>query len=232
MCVWLTKVIKSFIYALEGLKYTIVTQRNMRIHYLVALGVLLVSLYLPMSKLEVLILFVTIILVLFAELINTAVEAVVDLITEDYHPLAKIAKDVAAGAVLLTAGLAVIVGISVFYPYLERLITGWFVDGNGYSANIGLAIILAINFFLTLFMKGWAHRLPFHDWEPSMIISLSCCVATLMIVVIDHLFMAILILMMLMLLIGTRIRYASNRLPILSGALLGTIIALIGVQFL
>lgn len=229
---WLTKVLKSFIYALEGLKYTIVTQRNMRIHYLAALGVLLMSLYLPMSKLEVLVLFVTIILVLFAELINTAVEALVDLVTEEFHPLAKVAKDVAAGAVLLTAGLAVIVGISVFYPYIDSLFSGWLHGSGGYPANIGLAIIIVINFFLTLFVKGWCHRLSKNDWEPSMITSISCCVATLIIAVIGHLFIAILIIMMLLLLVGTRLRYATNRLPIFSGALLGTLIALIGVQFL
>lgn len=232
MCVWLTKLIKSFIYALEGLKYTIVTQRNMRIHYLVALGVLLLALYLPMSKLEVLILFVTIVLVLFAEVINTAIEAIVDLITDDYHPLAKVAKDVAAGAVLLTAGLAIIVGISVFYPYIQGLITGWFDQRNGYPANIGLAVILGIDFFLTLFIKGWIQRLAIRIWEPSMIISLSCCVATLMIIILSHLFMALLILILLLLLVGTRIRYSSNRRSILSGAILGTLVAVIGIQFI
>lgn len=228
---WVTKVLRSFRYALEGLKYTVVTQRNMRIHFLSALGVLLLSLYLPMSKVEVLVLFVTIILVLFAELINTAVEAVVDMVTEEYHPLAKVAKDVAAGAVLLTAGLAVIVGISVFYPYLNTIFTG-LIQHPSYPANIGLAAIIAFDFFLTLMLKAWVHRMGRENWEPSMITSLSFCVATLIVAVIGNLIVTLLVYFLTAMLIGTRLRIQTNRLAVFLGAILGSVVATIGVQFL
>lgn len=68
-----SSLLASFRYALEGLKYTLITQQNMRIHFLVALGVLLFSLWLPLTKVEVLLLFVCILLVIVAELFNTAV---------------------------------------------------------------------------------------------------------------------------------------------------------------
>ncbi|MFC7440617.1 diacylglycerol kinase [Laceyella putida] len=229
---WVTKLIKSFIFALEGLKYTIGTQRNMRIHYVAALIVLLLAMYLPMSKLEVLVLFVTIILVLFAELINTAIEALVDLVTEEFHPLAKVAKDVAAGAVLLTAGLAVIVGFSVFYPYLQSLFHSFKSETASYPANIGLAVIIVFDFFLTMFLKGWLHRLEQTRWEPSMITSLACCVATLIIAVTGNLYIGVLTLLLLAMVMGVRLRDQVNRTPILLGAVLGIAVAGIGVQFL
>jgi hypothetical protein len=180
----------------------------------------------------VLVLFVTIVLVLFAELLNTAVEAVVDMVTEEFHPLAKIAKDVAAGAVLLTAGLAVIVGISIFYPYLDSLFKAWLVKAP-YPAHMGLAAIVALDFFLTLFLKGLFHgRGRWSRFEPSMAASVSFCAVTLVILVIPHLFVALLLLLLLSILMGTRIRLSPFRLPLLLGAALGTFVALIGVQLL
>lgn len=149
---WFSKVLASFRYALEGLKYTLVTQRNMRIHFLAALGVLLLSLYLPLTKLEVLLLFVCILLVLVAELFNTAVEVVIDMMTEEFHPLAKVAKDVAAGAVLLSAGMAVVVGVSIFYPYIGFLSLQPLKEAP--YPNISMAALIVFHFFLTLSLKG------------------------------------------------------------------------------
>jgi diacylglycerol kinase (ATP) len=228
---WMSKVLKSFHHALEGLKYTLVTQRNMRVHFLTALAVLFLSWYLPIPKTEVLVLFVAIILVLFAELINTAVEAVVDMITVEHHPLAKIAKDVTAGAVLLTAGLAVIIGISVFYPYLNHLFVG-FVGRPSYPPHIGLATIIAFDFFLTLMLKGWFHRLGRKDWEPSMTTSVFFCVATLIVIVIGKLIITLLIYLLMAILLGSRFRLKPNSTSIYFGAILGTWVAVIGIYLL
>lgn len=112
------KLIRSFSYAIEGMTHALTTQRNMRIHFVVALLAMILSLVLDLSKLEIVLVFFSIIAVVAAELFNTAIEAVVDLTTSDYHPLAKIAKDVAAAAVLLTAVHAVIVGFFVFFDKL------------------------------------------------------------------------------------------------------------------
>ncbi|WP_124727822.1 diacylglycerol kinase family protein [Staphylospora marina] len=226
-----SRLLRSFRYALNGLRHAAGTQRNMRIHFLVALVVLILSLYLPLRKVEVLVLFVTIALVLFAELINTAVEAVVDMVTEEYHPLARIAKDVAAGAVLITAGLSVIIGISVFYPYLNGL---WsrISDGFTVSANIGMAVIIVLDFFLTLLIKGWMHKTGHDKWEPSMTASIAFCVSTLIIAATGHLFIVLLVLLLLSMLVWSRMRIQPLRLPIILGAVLGTVVAWGGLQWL
>lgn len=113
------KLIKSFNYAIEGVIYTLRTQKNMRVHFLAAIVVLIVALFQNFSKIEFVILLATITTVIVAEMINTSVEAVVDMITKEYHPLAKIAKDVAAGAVFITAMNALIVAYLLFFKNLN-----------------------------------------------------------------------------------------------------------------
>lgn len=228
---WITKLLHSFRFALEGLKYTIVSQRNMRIHFTAALLVLMLSLYLPLSKTEVLILFMTITLVLFAELLNTSVEKIIDLITAEYHPVAKIVKDVTAGAVLLTAGLAVIVGISIFYPYLNAGFF-YFFDSPSHIPRIGLAAIIVFNFFFTVLLKGWLHLLGKAKWEPSMVISIAFCVSILIVEIIGNLIVSLLVFLLLSMLAALYLRLNPHRMPIIIGALIGTAVSIIGVQIL
>lgn len=116
------KFVASFGYAFAGLWYVLRTQVNMRVHTVIALLAILMGIVLHVSAVEFAIVFVTIGSVLVAEMFNTAFELCVDLASPEYHPLAKIAKDVAAGAVLLSAMLAVVVGVFVFGPHLWVLI--------------------------------------------------------------------------------------------------------------
>jgi diacylglycerol kinase (ATP) len=112
------KLVDSFNYAIEGIIYSIRTQRNMKIHMLATIIVLTATFFYDLSKVELLIITITITLVIVAEMINTAVECAIDATTNFYHPLAKIAKNVSAGAVLVTAINAVLVGYVVFWDRL------------------------------------------------------------------------------------------------------------------
>jgi undecaprenol kinase len=111
---------KSFSYALTGIKTALWTERNMRIHLIASIFVIGCSLFFSISKLEWLFVMVAIGGIFSLELINTAIERVVDMITEEYHPLAKQAKDLAAGAVFIYAVTAVVIGIFIFLPYILR----------------------------------------------------------------------------------------------------------------
>ena len=113
--------LKSFKYAFEGVFFAFKLNRNIRIHFLVALIVILVSLYLKVSPFEMSILGIMIILVISSEMINTAIEEMVDLIVSEHRKEAKIAKDVAAGMVLVTSIGSVVVGILIFAPHILRL---------------------------------------------------------------------------------------------------------------
>lgn len=116
------KFITSFRYAFAGLWYALRTQRNMRVHVLIALIAIVLGIILRISAVEFALVFVAIAGVFIAEMFNTVIELCVDLASPDYHPLAKIAKDVSAGAVLLSAMLSIVIGLFVFVPHLWALV--------------------------------------------------------------------------------------------------------------
>ena len=109
---------KSFGYAFEGIFTCIRRERNMQIHCAATVLVVLAGIWLGLSNTEWCICLILFGLILGLELVNTAVEAVVDLASEDYHPLAKKAKDTAAGAVLIAAIAAAVIGVIIFGPKL------------------------------------------------------------------------------------------------------------------
>jgi undecaprenol kinase len=116
--------VDSFRHAFAGLWHPLRTQRNARIHVAIAILVIIAGVVLDLQPMEWAIIGLTIAFVLVAETFNTVVEVIVDLVTEEYHPLAKQAKDMAAGAVLAAAVAAVAVGVLVLGPPLLTLL-GW-----------------------------------------------------------------------------------------------------------
>ncbi|MBM3459485.1 MAG: phosphatase PAP2 family protein [Armatimonadetes bacterium] len=106
--------VDSFRHALNGLLLSFKTQRHLRIHFVVAVLVLGAGFVYRLNRAELLLLVGAISFVILAELLNTALETVVDLVTTDYHPLARVAKDVAAGAVLVAAVNAALFGLVLF----------------------------------------------------------------------------------------------------------------------
>lgn len=109
------RLLDSFGFALNGLLYCLKTQRNMRIHTIAAFFIIIISLFAKLNKTDIIMLIFAISLVLICEMINTAIEKSIDLFTDKYHPLAKIAKDVAAGAVFVASFNAVAIGYLVFF---------------------------------------------------------------------------------------------------------------------
>jgi len=114
------RLIDSFNCAVEGIIYVLKTQRNMRIHFTIGALVLVLALVLDLSRLDFLFICIAIFMMLFAEMVNTAAELTIDLISETYHPLARLVKDIGAGAALLAAINAVVIGYLVFSRYMER----------------------------------------------------------------------------------------------------------------
>ncbi|MBX3439601.1 MAG: diacylglycerol kinase family protein [Planctomycetaceae bacterium] len=112
----------SFGCAAAGVAHALRTQRNVRIHLAATIAATALAALLNVSPLEWALLCLTIAMVWAAELINTAIEAVVDLASPEQHPLARIAKDTAAGAVLVTAGNSVLIAVVLFGPRLWALL--------------------------------------------------------------------------------------------------------------
>lgn len=114
--------LSSFSYAIEGIRTAIKQERNIRIHLSISLIVIIFGFLFSITRIEWIFILLTIGGMISLEIINTAIERLVDLVTLDFHPLAKQAKDLAAGAVFSFAIISVIVGIIIFGPYLLRFI--------------------------------------------------------------------------------------------------------------
>jgi len=110
-------------HAFEGVVYTLKTQPNFRVHIFFAILAVSLGFIFSISRAEWAVIIFVIGLVLVAEMVNTSIESVVDLLTDKYHISAKIAKDVAAGMVLVTAVIAVFTGLLIFLPYISLVKT-------------------------------------------------------------------------------------------------------------
>ncbi len=111
--------ILSFKYALDGIWSALKEEPNLKIHCLIAILVLVLSFILQLSRIDFILIIILIGLVIALELTNTSIEAVVDSLTQEEHPGAKLAKDISAGAVLIVSLTAAVTGIIIFLPYLN-----------------------------------------------------------------------------------------------------------------
>ncbi|MEV5028625.1 diacylglycerol kinase family protein [Paenibacillus sp. LPE1-1-1.1] len=118
------KFIASFAVAVSGIGFALRTQSHMRIHAFAGLSACVLGLIVSLKPLEWAIILLAIAVVMSAEMINTAVEQAVNLASPSIHPVAKVAKDVAAGAVLIAAAVSAIIGLLILGPPLWRLILG------------------------------------------------------------------------------------------------------------
>lgn len=114
------RLLRSFRFAFEGVLHALRFDQNLRIHFVVAFLVIIASIYFHVSPFEMGILGVMIVLVITTEMINTAIEQMVNLIITEHRKEAKIAKDVSAGMVLISAVGSIIVGILIFVPYILK----------------------------------------------------------------------------------------------------------------
>jgi diacylglycerol kinase len=126
---FITSRIAAFGHAFRGWGFVLRTQQNAWIHSFIAIAVIVVGLWLGLSPHDWAMIILTIAMVFTAEFINTAIEALVDLAMPLHHPLAKVGKDVGAGAVLIAALAAVIVGLLILGPPLWAKLVNFFGTG-------------------------------------------------------------------------------------------------------
>ncbi len=134
----------SFRYAVEGIVHVFRTQRHMRFHFFTLVLALLIGVLYGLPSDRLAILFVVVSGVLVAEMFNTAVESAVDLVTQTYHPLAKLAKDIAAGAVLISAFTAVVVGVLLFFGDRKIALLHIAVDNDPRPLRVLLTVVVLV----------------------------------------------------------------------------------------
>jgi diacylglycerol kinase (ATP) len=137
--------LKSADHAIEGILYGTKSQRHLQYHFLTAGLVIFASYILGLSKSEFIVVSLSVIIVIFAEMINSSIETIIDLLSPEYSEKARIAKDMAAGAVFITAFGAAIIGYIVFMPYIKSVIqTGLNIPKHAYEDIILISMILIL----------------------------------------------------------------------------------------
>src|SRR5438093_1552549 len=149
--------IESFNYALEGIIHVLRTHRNMRIHFAIAIVVLVAALWVGVDRFELIALIIAIAFVLIAEMVNSAIEAAIDVATTSFDPLAKLAKDIAAGAVLIASVTAVGVGYLVFSHQIGTSASNLLDRLRDAPSEVTIgALILTI--LIVIALKAWTGR--------------------------------------------------------------------------
>jgi diacylglycerol kinase (ATP) len=223
--------VESFNFALEGIIHVLRTQRNMRIHFLIAVGVLVAALAFDVSRLELIALLLAIAFVLIAEMINSAVEAAVDVASTSFDPLAKLAKDIAAGAVLIASVNAVAVGYLVFSGEVADR-SSRFLDRLSETPAELTLIALVLTIFLVIGTKALTGRgTPLRGGLPSghaAVAFAGWMAATLVLDESDHRFLiSSLTFIMALLVAQTRVESGvHSAVEVLYGGLLGALVTL------
>jgi diacylglycerol kinase (ATP) len=150
-------VLRSFNYAFEGVIHVLRTQRNMRIHFAVAVVVIILAVLVGVSRIELIALLISIAFVLVAEMVNTAIEGAIDAATTSFDPMAKLAKDIAAGAVLIASLNAVAVGYLVFAGKAADKSARVLDRIRDAPAELTL-IALVLTVFIVIATKAWTGR--------------------------------------------------------------------------
>ena len=225
--------IESFNAAVEGFIYVLKNERNMRIHFLIALFFILLGIFLNLTSLELVVLTLTITLVLVCEMINTALELTVDIIEEKFHPIARVIKDIGAGAVLISSINAVIVGYILFSKNIPFTIHGVMLRIQKSAWHITfIAIILVLG--LSIIAKIMFHRgTPLRGGMPSGHAAVAFSIWTIIAFLTNNSIVTTLAFVMAFLIARHRIKDAIHTLwEVIAGAILGILVTTLIFQIL
>ena len=159
--------LKSTNFAIEGILHGAKTQRHLRYHFFSAAFVLFLSYILGITRTEFIIISLAVILVISAEMLNSAVEAIVDILSPEYSEKARTAKDIAAGAVLITAFGAAVLGYIILFPYLKLFFTEGFTIARHSDEEIALIAFILVMILVIITKSHFGKGHPLQGGMPS-----------------------------------------------------------------
>ncbi|WP_270941339.1 diacylglycerol kinase [Romboutsia lituseburensis] len=224
-------IIQAFNAAIEGILYTFKSERNMKIHYCVAVIVLVASLFFDIGRIEMIMLIFAISLVVISEMFNTAIEKTIDMVTDTYHPLAKIAKDVAAGGVLIATLNSVVVGYLIFYNKLTTISDSLIYTIRQSQLHVTLICIVLVLIAVVVVKALTSTGTPLKGGMPSGHAALAFAMATLVTLIEAGLTVSTLSYLMAVLVAQSRIEGKIHTFwETVAGAILGVLIGLLVYQ--
>lgn len=224
--------LESFNNAINGVIYSIKSERNMKIHITAAVGILLLSLFYNLTRQEFLLVCLTIAIVIICELFNTAVEVLVDIITDIYHPKAKIIKDVAAGAVLVSAFVSLLVAYFIFFDRVSSSMEIGLIRIKQAPMHV-TAIALVLVMLLVLVLKAFFKKgTPLSGGMPSGHSAIAFSAATAIALWSGEMHVTLLSVLIALLVVQSRLEAKIHTfMEIAAGAALGFITTLLLFQF-
>ncbi len=223
-----TSWLESLNCAIEGILWAAKSERHVRYHFFAALAVVFLALFFKITALEFFLLVLAAILVIFAELMNTAIEAVVDLVTDEYHELAKLAKDVSAGAVLVTSVGAVILGYLVLSGHVFPLFDSSPTLAKEPQGTVPVGALLIVIILIVLLKSRFNYGRPLHGGLPSGHAAVAFSIAVSTFLYGGSFLIGLLVLLLAVLVSQSRLlmNIHSPR-EVFLGALLGTVVTLL-----
>lgn len=218
----------SFNYAIEGLKHALKSQRNIRIHFTAGAVVIFFGIILNLTAVEFMLLLGAVTMVIVAEMFNTALEVAVDIFTKEFHHMAKVAKDIAAGCVFVTAVYAAIVGYLVFFKSLKIMDLSDAIlrirQSSWHITFIALVFVLTLVVLIKLMM----HRgTPFRGGWPSGHSAIGFSIFTVTVFLINNMIVITLVFLMAVMLAVSRVRKGLHTAwEVFAGSVLGVLVTL------
>ncbi|WFA09553.1 diacylglycerol kinase [Tissierella sp. Yu-01] len=231
----INRIIESFNHAVNGIIWAIKSEKNLKVHYIIAILILGLSLFYDFSRLEFLSLLFAVSLVLISEMLNTAIEKTIDLVTDEFHPLAKIAKDVSAGAVLIAAVNSIVVGYLLFFDRLNTFTNQIIYKIHNSEVHLTfIAILLVVLFTIGLKAKYFKGKgTHFQGGTVSGHAALSFCIATIISTLASHILITTLAYVLAILVAESRIEGKIHTfIEVFNGGLLGTLIGILIFQII
>ena len=218
----------SFNSAIDGFIYTLKTQKNMRIHFFIAASVFIISLFLKLTRVEFIILCCTVTLVLVAEMLNTAIELLIDIVTKKYHPVARVVKNISAGVVFICSANAVLVGYLLLVYSLQspaKSVIEKAKDSTYHIAFIVLIGVLLATLIAKIFIKKGT---VLHGGMPSGHSALAFAIATLTTLLTFQPIITALVFLLASMIARSRVkRHIHTWWEVIIGAIFGTTVTLL-----
>ena len=228
-------IIDSFNYAVSGIITAIKTEKSMRLHYIIAVLVLLSSLFFDFNRTEFLLLLFAVSLVVISEMINTAIERTIDLITKEFHPLARLVKDVAAGAVLIATINSLIVGYLLFFERLSlftELIIFKIKRSDIHLTFVALILVILITIGLKAkYSKGKGTH--FQGGAVSGHSAIAFCIATIISFQVENMLVTTMAYLLALLVAESRVEGKIHSLiEVVLGGVMGSLVGVIIFKFI
>jgi diacylglycerol kinase (ATP) len=228
------RLVDSFNDAIEGIIYTVKSQRSMRLHFLIGLLVILLTVALGLGKIETIFITLSIALVLITEMLNTAIEKMMDIVTPEFHPLGRIIKDIVAGCVLLASLTAVVVGYIIFSKYLINFSFKMLLLKAKHSPWHITFLALLVVVFTVILGKALSKRgRPLRGGMPSGHAAVAFSLWTIIVLISKSEIVIILSFIMALFIASSRLKNkVHNKWEVIAGSILGVLATLLCFQML